>query len=704
MHRLLRTLAGAGLVPALVLAATLSCRGPGPDGTPEPSTSRTAIRHVVVITIDTLRADTLGFAGHREVATPTIDRLAAAGRIFTNAHAHNVVTLPSHANILTGLYPYQHGIRDNSGFVLPETVPTMASLLAAAGFATAAVVGAFPLDARFGLDRGFDLYDDRYGERSDPTRFVIAERPGDAVVEAALAWWRGQAGRRRFLWVHLFDPHAPYAPPEPFASRYRHAPYLGEIAAVDAYLEPLLQPFLDGQEEPALIVLTSDHGEALGDHGEVTHGLFAYEATLKVPLVVWGAGVGTGIDERPVGHVDLLPTVLDAVGLPRPEELVGRSLLAPVDHGSEGRGLYFEALSTYLNRGWAPLRGILRDGGKFIELPLPELYDLRRDPTEERNLVEEDEGWARALRQALGKAPEVLPERDAVSSEEAAMLRSLGYLTGSATPRRQFTPADDPKNLTDLDRKLHQLIDAYQRGDLRLAEERARELVAARPDMPLATIHLGLVLRQQERIEEAVAVLRSALERGVETPAIVRDLGLSLAEAGRVAEAIPILESVADDRDPESLAVLGAAYSDAGRQAQAQRTLERVLAADPEYARAHENLGVVLLRQGQPAAARDALRRALALGERRPIAWNTLGVALYQLGQSEEALDAWERAVELDPRQYDALYNLGITAASLGRSDEARRALRLYVARAPQSRFAEDIRKARALLAQLEGR
>ncbi|HEX9667991.1 MAG TPA: sulfatase, partial [Thermoanaerobaculia bacterium] len=228
---------------------------------------------VVLVTLDTLRHDALGFAGNREVETPALDALAAAGRVYPQAHAHNVVTLPSHANILTGLYPHQHGVRDNSGFTLAPRFPTLATLLRGAGYATAAFVAAFPLDARFGLGRGFDVYDDRYPEGSAPTAFVIAERPGDQVVAPALAWWRANAGKKRFLWVHLYDPHAPYAPPEPFASRYAADPYLGEVAATDAFLAPLLGPFLAGEEEPALVAVTADHGEALGDHGEVSHGL-----------------------------------------------------------------------------------------------------------------------------------------------------------------------------------------------------------------------------------------------------------------------------------------------------------------------------------------------------------------------------------------------------------------------------------------------
>src|SRR5215208_682858 len=301
---------------ALLVLTAAGCQGPDiSPGASAPSAPSREGADVVLVTIDTLRADAVGFAGNARVATPTLDRLAAAGRVFDDAHAHNVVTLPSHANILTGLYPYQHGVRDNSGFALRPEVPTLASLLRKAGYSTGAFVAAYPLDAKFGLNQGFDVYDDTFPRGSNPDRFVVAERRGDQGVAAARAWWDGQKGKRRLLWVHLYDPHAAYDPPEPFASRYRDNPYLGEVAATDSFLSPLLLPFLEGKEPPALVVVTADHGESLGEHGELTHGLFAYEATLKVPLVLWGAGISPGRDGRPARHVDVVPTLLEALGL-----------------------------------------------------------------------------------------------------------------------------------------------------------------------------------------------------------------------------------------------------------------------------------------------------------------------------------------------------------------------------------------------------
>jgi arylsulfatase A-like enzyme len=311
---------------------------------------------VLLITIDTLRADALGCYGNAEAATPWIDRLAAAGVRFEHAHAQNVVTLPSHANILSGRYPVDHGVHDNSGFRFPQGTDSLASLLRSAGYATGAFVSAFPLDSRFGLDRGFDAYDDQLGDPEARTAFLMPERPGARTVERAMAWRQAHAGQRTFTWLHLYEPHFPYSPPEPYRSRYAKSPYHGEVAYADSLLAPLLEPLLAaGSAGRTLIVLTADHGEGLGEHGEKTHGIFAYESTLRVPLVLFAPRLfGARTIDDLVRHVDILPTLLDALGMTPPEGLAGRSLL-PLAAGRTlaAASSYFEALSSSVNRGWA---------------------------------------------------------------------------------------------------------------------------------------------------------------------------------------------------------------------------------------------------------------------------------------------------------------------------------------------------------------
>jgi arylsulfatase A-like enzyme/Flp pilus assembly protein TadD len=685
----------------LAAAGLLAIRRPWNVSPATRSTTVSRLREpdILLVTIDTVRADAVGFSGNARVETPHLDRLARAGLLFSNAHAHNLVTLPSHVNILTGLYPYQHGVRDNSGFLLDPSVPTLATMLKAKGYATGAFVAAFPLDSRFGLARGFDVYDDRYPKGKTSLDFEMAERPGSEVVAAARRWYAENAGHRRFLFVHLYEPHAPYRPPSPFAERYRDEPYLGEVAAADAALAPLLDPFLSGEADPALIVLTSDHGEALGDHEEKTHGLFAYEATLHVPLAIWFRGaVPSGVNADLVRHVDIAPTILEAAGIQAPAGLPGTSLLSRRP-ARPAESCYFEAFSAAYNRGWAPLRGVLSGGYKFIDLPLPELYDLKADPGETRNLADTRPDLVRKLR---GEIP---PEsrigeaaRSKAGAEEVRRLASLGYLTGSSPVRKSYTVEDDPKRLIAVDRDLHRCVDLYQRGDQKGATEIARRLVRERPTMAYAYENLGFLLRQGGKPSEALNVYRAAVERGIATEELKTQFALALSEAGRPREAIQLLQPLSESRDPDTWNALGIALADSGRGAEALSSFRRALELDKENVEAYENMGIVRLRENDPSGAQDLFRQALAIEQRLPRAWNGLGVALAHLGREREAIQSWEKAVALDPSLYDALFNLGLTAGKNGLHSEARQALERFVATAPPARYPSDIREARRLL------
>jgi len=694
--RLAAGLLGALALPTLLLGF-LGAALPPPAARPV----RPVRPDILLITIDTLRADAPGFAGNRLDPTPVLDRLAARGRVFINTHAHNVVTLPSHTNILTGLYPYQHGVRDNSGFRLPASIPTLATELRAAGYATAAFVGSYSLDHQFGLGRGFQVYDDHYTLGADTQEFVLPERRGTEVVAAALTWWRQPASAPRFLWVHLFDPHAPYDPPEPFASRFKDNPYLGEVAAADAALAPLLDPLLDplraGKERPCFVVVTGDHGEALGDHGELTHGLFAYEATLHVPLVLWGPGVTVGKDDRAARHVDIFPTVLQVAGVAVPAAPAhpGVSLLAPARPAEDS---YFESLSATLNRGWAPLRGLLRGGHKYIALPLPEAYDLPHDPGEEHNRVDAERAAARAAFAALPKESSWPPPRSAPGPEEEARLRSLGYASSSAAARASYGPEDDPKKLVQLDGKIHRVIELYGLGRLPEAIRVAREVVAERPGMPLGQSLLAQALLENGQTGEALGVMRKARAANVASGSLLRQLGLTLAEAGKIPEALEILRPLAAAGDSTAATALATALSAAGRQRDAWEEVQKILKVDAANAAAWETLGLIELRLSHWPQARDASERAITLHRQRPLAWNNLGVALYQLGRREEAVDAWQQAVTFKPDLWDALWNIGLKAAEIGRTQQARTALERFAAGAPPGRYGDDIKKAREIL------
>jgi arylsulfatase A-like enzyme/thioredoxin-like negative regulator of GroEL len=651
---------------------------------------------VILVTIDTLRADAVGYSGDTRVKTPFLDRLASEGIVFTNAHAHNVVTLPSHVNILTGLYPYQHGVHDNAGFKLDAKNETLGAILRRAGYTTGAFVGAYPLDARYGLNAGFDVYDDNYGKGAASLDFSNQERPAGAVLEAASKWWSANEGKPRFLWVHLYDAHAPYRPPEPFASSYASDPYLGEVAAVDHALDAQLAPIINSDPN-ALVIVTADHGEGLGDHGELTHGLFAYEATLKIPLIVRAPNVKHRVEAAYVRHVDIVPTVLDALSIAKPAVLPGASLLGKI----EPRDSYFESLSASLNRGWAPLTGVIHRGEKYIELPIAELYDLPRDPKELTNLRAERRREADEARQLLaGMHASVTAGRN-VSAEELAKLRSLGYVTGSDNGKSSYTAADDPKNLVALDNKMHDVIDAYERHDVPRALALAKEVVAARPDMSAGRELLAFVLQQSENVPGAIENLRTALAHG-QNDALRVQLGLLLTESGKTAEAVQILAPLASGTDPDALNAYGIALADEGKADDATLQFNRVLQLDPNNAPALQNLGIVALRRDDVPSAQSYLNRALALNPRLPLALNTLGVVYARQNDYARAVESWNRAAEIDPRQYDALFNAGLVEGRAGHVNEARSALSRFVATAPKDRYGADIVTARQALQALQ--
>ena len=654
---------------------------------------------IILITIDTLRADTVGYAPNARVETPFLSRIAREGRVFTNAHAHNVVTLPSHVNILTGLYPYQHGVRENAGFTLHSRHQTLAAFLKNAGYATAAFVSAYPLDARFGLNAGFDVYDDRYREALAPLDFAVQERSGEETLTAAAAWFARVSSQRRFLWVHLYEPHAPYTPPSPFRERYAREPYLGEVAATDSMLGRFITPMLQSGRR-VMLVITSDHGEALGDHGEQTHGLFAYEATLKVPLLVWESSRKDHlVDDRPVRHIDIVPTVLARAGLPPVSALGGRSLF---DQGEIG-DTYFEALSASLNRGWAPLVGIIRARKKYIDLPIPELYDLVADPSETTNQAERDRKSLFALRGRLRDAapPRASNERR-ISEEEQAGLLSLGYITGT-TSKKTFTVADDPKNLVGLDTQLHQMVALYQTGHIAQALALAKKLVASRGDMQIAREILAFLLQESEQPQDAVRTLEAEVRQGRASDSMKIRLGLILAENGRAAEAVQLLRPFASQNDPSILNAYAIALADSGDLPGASNVFQRVLEIDQTNARAYQGMGVVALRQGRTAEANAHLLKALSLNDRMPLSLNTLGVIRAREGRADEAMVLWDKAISIDPRQYDAMFNLGILAARNRRNDIAERTLRQFIETAPPERYGSDIEKARGILGRITG-
>ena len=671
-----------------------------------------ADQNVLLITIDTLRADALSSYGGA-AQTPNLDRLAAAGVQFTFAHAHAVVTLPSHTSILTGRLPYEHGMRDNSGFRVKDGTATLATRLKAAGFDTGAFVAGFPLTKRFGLTPGFDVYDDQMPELTGAMAVSMPERRADAVVARATDWIGGRQ-TRFFSWVHLFDPHSPYAPPEPHLANYQSAPYYGEVAWTDQALAPLLAR-LATLSRPTLVIVTSDHGESLGEHGELTHGMFAYEATLRVPLIVAtvvpGTGDGNGLAPRrrplvadaPVRHIDIAPTILEAVGAEADPSLPGASLNDAIRaRGDVDRATYFESMTYNLVRGWAPLRGVIVESTKYIDLPIPELYDLTEDPKERSNLADRNRALVQVMTGMLrgfDMAPPQRPGLETAAAREA--LRSPGYVSGRAPARPQYTEADDPKRLVEVDRDLHRASEAFRIGRRGEGIRLLDGVIATRPDTADAYITLSHAYWEAGDVQRAVGTLEQGLRTGAPDRDLRVRLGVYLAESGGdPARAIELLEGMPPD-DVEALNSLGIALGAAERYDEAIRTFDRVIALDPTNALAHQNHGSMRLRQALASAdnaeriaklqqAEAMTRKALERDPGLAGAHTIMGVILSLTGRKGEAIDSWKRAVALDGSEFNALYSLWLELAAAGRRDEAVTYGRTFVATAPPALFASE--------------
>ncbi|MEW6366422.1 MAG: sulfatase-like hydrolase/transferase [Acidobacteriota bacterium] len=690
---------------AILLAAattlTMRCRGKGS----KPVTS------VLLITVGTLRADHVGCYGGASVSTPAMDELAASGVRFARAYAHNVSALPSHANILSGMLSVAHGVRADSGFRFPGNIETAATLLKARGFTCGAFVGASPLDSRYGLGIGFDVYDDHYGDATEAQDFRLVERRAEAVATPFLHWLDGkQAGAKWFAWVHFNDPHAPYDPVEPYRSKFASKPYDGEIAYVDSQIARILEHLQQkGLDQSTCIILTSDHGEGLGEHNEPTHGVFAYESTLRVPLIVKAPDCAPGTIQQTVQHIDILPTIVELIGEPVPANLKGRSLKPLLYGASEdgaARDIYFESVGPGLDRNWAPLTGIVSGNYKYIDVPITELYDLAKDTGEKENVFEMRSEVAADLKKRLASISEIgASAASGHDQEELDRLASLGYVsTGSSESEsaKTYTSEDDPKNLIPLDSMLEDGVAAARAGDLERARRTFSEIISMRPGMSIAYSEVAFVHRHMGQPQKGVEILERALKEGHAATGMLAKLGLCFSDAGKNERAIEVLQQAVRESDDniDAQTYLGMAYARAGQSDKAISTFENILVDDPGNVAAHVHIGQVYLDKKDYAAATQAINKALQIDARFAPALSLMGDAMAGTGSNDAAISNWKRAIETDPRRYEAIYKLASLCQSLGRSAEAATYADQFVKTAPPARYKREIEQMRKMLAR----
>ncbi len=655
-------------------------------------------RAIVLITIDTLRADRLGVYGSTRNLTPALDRFAAGATRFTAAVTQVPLTLPAHATILTGHHPQRHGVRTNDGFRLGASTPTLAEALRGRGYATGAFIGGYPLRGGTGLARGFDRYDDDFLRTSSRV-----ERRADEVVDAALAWIEQHRGGPFFAWVHLFDPHSPYTPPPAFAAAHADAPYDGEVA----YTDSAVGRFFDRLEQmgtfsSAAIVVVADHGESLGDHGERTHGTFLYDATIRVPLLVRLPGAPSGVVTAPVETADLAPTIAAIAGTAM-ESTDGVSLVPIIDGaaGDPERPAYAESYYQNVLLGWSPLRAVRTARWKFIEAPRSELYDLAADPSEVRNQIASRGALAEGMRRSLPVLPEEAanPQPAASTADAAGRLRGLGYVSGSTVATS--ATGVDPKDRIEVWAAIEDGIDAIDRNPAAARDAFSRAL-ALDPGNGLAAKYLADVSFKAGRFAEAREGYRRALAAGFRHPDTYVNLAAIAEREGRLDEArLALAEAVRlSPSDGDAWNRLGLLHARAGWFDQARAAFEKAIAAAPDRAEGFYNLALVERQAGHEEAAQSRLLDALARNPTYPEARYALGTGFLLAKQPARALEAYRAALAARPDYAEALFGAARAALELGQTDEARRDYERFIRIAPPE-YTRQVAAARDALRRL---
>ena len=608
---------------------------------------------VILITLDTLRPDHLGCYGYTAIQTPEIDQLAATGARFTQAFTPVPVTLPSHTSLMTGAFPLATGVHDFTGNRVPAGAATIAEILRDHGYSTAAFIGAPVLDSRFGLNQGFETYFDHFQFGGmEEVHLDAMKRPGNQVVDEALKWLSHRPSQPMFLWVHLYDAHSPYRPPEPYAGRYPGRPYDGEIAFADAQVGRLMTALAQqGRLGKSLVVLVSDHGESLGEHGEKTHGFFVYNATLHIACIVKVPTAAPRVVADEVSLVDVMPTVLQALGIPIPPTVQGRSLLSLVEGRAtdSASNIYAESYPPLLHFGWNLLRSLQSRGWKYIETTRPELYDTRADPKELKNLFATHRAQAQEmsdrLRTLVGRyTPATSATATAIAPTDPALLeslRSLGYVavsTGTITDASGKALAD-PKDRI----QVYELVSAALTDDEQghYAESLGKLQQAEKTESRSRTITFLMAgdYYHLKDFPHAVTAYQSTLELDPKNSMAAYYLGLSQLATDDLAGARHAFERTLE-LDPASFAAaynLGVVYTREKQPEPAIQAFQRAVQILPDYADAREALGELYLYLDRPQDAARELERAVAVAPH-------MAKAHYQLSQAYEALGQHEKA------------------------------------------------------------
>lgn len=634
--------------------------------------------NIVVITIDTLRPDHLNCYGYSKIETPNVDGIAQNGVLFENAVTQTPLTPPSHASIFTGLYPTAHHVRDTGGFILQSSSTTLATILQKQGWDTAAFISSAVLKKLFGLNQGFAVYDDQLPTPGKGHEFLEdAERRAGDTIDRALHWLDTQNGKPFFIWVHLYDPHAPYAPPAPFLEKYKDRPYDGEIAYADHELGRLFEAVRKkSPPEKTLFAVLSDHGESLGEHGEYTHGVFLYDSTLRIAFTMSGPGIPAGVRVKQQARtIDFLPTILELMGAKTPAAVQGASLTPSFTAKEVPTAVsYAETLYPKINMNWAELRAIRTNRWKYIRAPKPELYDLSQDAAEANNVIQshapEVLKFEAQLKAVIGIDGAEKVETSMLDQRTLDQLKSLGYVSGFASRKYDLTgQGTDPKDRVGV----LKLIETAQSRQSHIPEARRIQLLEQAlkedPKDPSIYYQLGGKYEKAGRFPDAMKLYQAALQNGIESGLLHSRLGDLLVRGGRRDEAIAEYEKSArlNPTDVDSQANLATAYLQKGSLSDAERVYKWIVTTDPSYAAAYNGLGVIRIQNQDAAGARDY----------------------------------FEKATKLDPDLVDAQLNLGLIYKMEGDRARARICFEAFLAKAAPEAYRDVIPKVREELREL---
>jgi len=668
-----------------------------------------ASHNVLLITLDTTRADHLGCYGYEQAQTPRLDDLARDGVRFARAYAPVPLTLPAHASIMSGLYPIAHGVHNN-GHELAPGIRALAEVLKGRGYSTAAFISSFSVDSRFGIDRGFDVYDDTF-RAQQALKNSDAERRAEETFARFSRWLAGVGSNRFFVWVHYFDPHLPYDPPSPYRERFPGNPYDGEIAYMDRYVGAVLDELKErGILDKTLIVVAGDHGEGLGDKGETGHGVFLYEETLRVPLIFHDRAVfrRARVVESSVRLVDLAPTILDVIGLEAETAGMQGQSLVPWISGKTEKDLdgVIETFYPRENFGWSELVGLVSDRWKLIRSPRPELFDLRADPGERDNLYGTSSAKAgemakklerEVLRLSAGRGVPKGPS--SIKAEDRERLRSLGYLNFAPATPGEVAP--DPKDRIGLLKLVMKARALEFEGKLPEAEEAFRDILKDIPDSPEAYVSLAIVQERQKMFDRAVETLSRGLARLPDSEMILVRLGHTYAASGKPGEALDTMDRVlaVSPRNVDALTIRAGILDATGRKDEARAGYERALLVEPESLYLRMSLASNLASGGR-------LREAIAIYEgliadfpEEQAFYQYAGIAHSYLGEYDQAISRLRQALAIRPTAVGH-FNLAVAYEKTGRLKEAANSFTLYL-RDPRGESEESVRGARAELERL---